>query len=130
MARDLSLRKAPIPNAKPRSAFWPTVFREAYARQMDPRDPRMSPIYADTSNYPANMLILTAERDSLALEAEELAEKAAADGGASRNVMIRRMKGCGHDFDKIDTDSACVQARDEAYGLAVNMLKKVAGESS
>ncbi|GIJ87112.1 hypothetical protein Asppvi_006015 [Aspergillus pseudoviridinutans] len=130
LARDPSMRKAPAPNAKPRSAFWTRIFREAYIGNMDPRDPRISPAYADTSKYPANMLVVTAELDSSALEAEDLAKKAEAEGVASgRNVVIRRMKECGHAFDKKNKDEACVQARDETYGLAVDMLKKVAGES-
>jgi hypothetical protein len=40
------------------------------------------------------------------------------------------MEECGHAFDKKKTDRTCVQARDEAYGLVVDMLRKVAGESS
>jgi acetyl esterase/lipase len=98
---------------------------------MDPRDPRISPAYADASKYPANMLVVTAELDSSALAAEDLAKKAETEGLASgRNVILRRMEECGHAFDKKKTDRTCVQARDEAYGLVVDMLRKVAGESS
>jgi acetyl esterase/lipase len=99
--------------------------------KMDPRDPRISPAFADTSNYPANMLVVTGELDSSALESEELAEKAKTEGAVSgRNVIIRRMKGCGHGFDKKNTDEACVSAKDETYGLAVDILKKIVAESS
>ncbi|RLL95893.1 hypothetical protein CFD26_105654 [Aspergillus turcosus] len=130
LARDPSMRKPPAPNAKPRSAFWTRVFREAYIGDMDPRDPRISPAYADTTRFPGNMLVVTAELDSSALEAEDLAKKAEAEGIASgRNVVLRRMKECGHAFDKKMTDRRCVQARDEAYGLVVDVLKRVAGES-
>jgi acetyl esterase/lipase len=131
LARDPSMRKAPARNAKPRSAFWTRIFREAYIGDMDPRDPRISPAYADASKYPANMLVVTAELDSSALAAEDLAKKAETEGLASgRNVILRRMEECGHAFDKKKTDRTCVQARDEAYGLVVDMLRKVAGESS
>ncbi|KAF4237391.1 hypothetical protein CNMCM8980_005546 [Aspergillus fumigatiaffinis] len=131
LARDPSTRTAPAPNAKPRSAFWTRIFREAYIGDMDPRDPRISPAYADASKYPANMLVVTAELDSSALEAEDFAKKAETEGLASgRNVILRRMEECGHAFDKKKTDRTCVQARDEAYGLVVDMLRKVAGESS
>ena len=76
------------------------------------------------------MLVVTGELDSSALEAEELAEISKTEGVASgRNVILCRMKGCGHGFDKKNTDKACVRARDEVYGLAVDMLKKVAGEN-
>lgn len=129
LARDPGLRKAPVPG-KERSPFWTRIFRESYIRDMDPRDPRISPAYADTSNYPANMLVVTGELDTSALEAEELAEKAKTEGQASgRNVVLRRMKGCGHGFDKRNKDKFLVQARDETYGLAVDMLKKAASES-
>ncbi|EAW17216.1 putative carboxylesterase [Aspergillus fischeri NRRL 181] len=101
-----------------------------YEGTMDLRDPRISPAYADASKYPANMLVITAELDSSALEAEDLAKKAETEGTASgRNVVLRRIRECGHAFDKKNTDEACVQARDEAYGLAVDMLRKVASES-
>ncbi|KIX00566.1 uncharacterized protein Z518_09631 [Rhinocladiella mackenziei CBS 650.93] len=130
LARDPSLRKAPAPNAKPRSPVWTRIFRDSYIGEMDPRDPRISPAYADTSNYPTNMLVITGELDSSALEAEELAGKAKTEGATSgRNVILRRMTGCVHGFDKKNTDKVCVRARDEAYGLATDMLKMVAGES-
>lgn len=132
LAADPSLRKAPAPHAKPRSTFSTRIFRESYIGAMDPRDPRISPAYADTSNYPANMLVVTGELDTSALEAEQLADRAKTEGQATsgRNVVIRRMKGCGHAFDKKNNDKVLVQARDEAYGLAVDMLKKAASEST
>jgi hypothetical protein len=73
---------------------------------------------------------VTGELDSSALESEALAEKAKIEGAASgRNVDIRRMKECGHGFDKKDKDEVCVSARDETYGLAVDILKKIVGQS-
>ncbi|KAJ5811888.1 carboxylesterase [Penicillium riverlandense] len=129
--QDPSLRKAPLSGGKARSQFWTRIFRESYIRGMDPRDPRISPAFADTSNFPSNMLFVTAEMDASALESEELAERAKSEGHADgRDVIIRRMKGCGHGFDKKLTGDALVQARDEAYELAVNMLKNVKRESS
>jgi acetyl esterase/lipase len=124
LAVDPGLRKAPVPGVKPRSPFPTRIFREAYVRDMDPRDPRISPAYADTFNYPANILVVTGERDSSAPEAEEFAEKVRnTSQTGSRNVLLRRMKGCGHAFDKNRKDEVLVQARDEAYGLAVDLLK-------
>ena len=77
------------------------------------------------------MLVVTGELDTSALEAEELADRAKTEGQASgRNVVIRRIKGCGHAFDKKNKDKVLVQARDEAYGLAVDMLKKATSEST
>lgn len=130
LAADPKLRKAPAPDAMPRSTFLTRIFREAYIGDMNPQDPRISPIFADTTNYPANMLVLTGEQDTSALEAEALAERAKREGQTSgRNVVIRRMKGCGHAFDKKSKVSALVQARDEAYGLAVDMLRTAASHS-
>lgn len=129
--QDPSLRKAPVPGGKRGSLFFTRIFRESYIRDMDPRDPRISPAFADTSNFPNNMLVVTAELDTSALEAEELAKKAKTEGHADgREVIIRRMKGCGHAFDKKITDEVLFEPRDEAYGLAVDMLKKVKGESA
>jgi acetyl esterase/lipase len=129
LAKDPDLRKPPAPGAKPRSTFWTKIFRDAYIGDKDPEDPRISPAYADTTNYPANMLVVTGELDSSALESEELAEKAKTKGAASgRNVVIRRMKECGHGFDKNNKKDVCVRARDETYGLAVDILKKIVGD--
>ncbi|KAH8803505.1 putative carboxylesterase [Xylogone sp. PMI_703] len=130
LASDPSLRKSPAAGAKPRSTFWTKIFRRAYIGDMDPRDPRISPAYADVSSYPADMLIVTGELDSSALEAEELAEKAKVEGQADgRNVVIKRMEGCGHAFDKRAKDEYLVKAKDEAYKLATDMLEKIAKES-
>lgn len=131
LARDPSLRKPPAPGAKPRKGLFLTrMFREGYIGEMDPRDPRISPAYADTSNYPANIIVVTGELDSSALESEELAERAKVEGQASgRNVVIRRMKGCGHAFDKRPKNKDLVKAKDEAYELVTDMLKRVASES-
>lgn len=124
--RDPSLRRAPVPGGKDRSPFWTKIFRESYLRGMDPRDPRISPAFADTSNLPAKMLVVTGELDQSAVEAEELAERAKNEGHATgREVTIRRMKGCGHAFDKKVTGEISVAAKNETYGLAVEMLKKI-----
>lgn len=131
LSQDPSLRKAPVPGGKDRSPFWTRIFRESYIRGMDPRDPRISPAFADTSQFPANMLFVTGELDASAVEAEELAERAKNDGHADgREVIIRRMKGCGHAFDKKLTGEIVVLARKEAYELVASMLRKVSKSAS
>lgn len=123
--QDPSSRKAPASGGKDRSPFWTRIFRESYIRGMDPRDPRISPAFADTSNFPASMLFVTGELDASAVEAEELAERAKNEGHTDgREVIIRRMKGCGHAFDKKLTGEILVSARNEAYELAAKILKK------
>lgn len=123
-AQDPSLRKAPVQveGGKQPPAFLSNLFRNAYFGNADPRDPRISPIHADVSAYPKHMVMVTAEMDGFALEAEALAERASGEG--NRNVVIRRMKHVGHNFDKQASD-ACQQAREESYGLAVQTLRAV-----
>lgn len=126
--QDPSLRKAPVPGGKDRSPFWTRIFRESYIRGMDARDPRISPAFADTDNFPASMLFVTGELDVSAVEAEELAMRAKDEGHATgREVIIRRMKGCGHAFDKKLTAEIAVSAKNETYELAAGILKKVLG---
>ena len=125
LATDPDLRRAPAANAKPRPTYWTKVFRQAYVGQMDARDPRISPAYADTANYPSDMLVVTGELDSSAIEAETLAEKIKNEDLAGQtHVDIRRMAGCGHDFDKKKGETE-TRARDEVYGLLINMLKRI-----
>lgn len=125
LSQDPALRKAPVPGGKDRSPFWTRIFRESYIRGMDPRDPRISPAFADTANFPDHMLFVTGELDVSAVEAEELAMRAKKDGHTTgREVIIRRMKGCGHAFDKKLTGDIAVSAKSEAYKLAAEMLKK------
>ncbi|KAI8629840.1 putative carboxylesterase [Xylariaceae sp. FL1651] len=124
MAKDPSERKAPVEGPKGGRApfFWTRLFREGYLRGMDPRDPRISPLYADTTDYPKDTLIVTAEHDVSALEAEQFAMKAQKHAqAAGRRVILKRMQGCGHNFDKSKKNA---QMRDEAYQLAVDMLLK------
>ncbi|KAL2845304.1 Alpha/Beta hydrolase protein [Aspergillus pseudoustus] len=127
LSTDPSLRKAPTTTAggkeKKRSPFWTRIFRESYIRDMDARDPRISPAFADPAVFPRNVLVVTGELDASALEAEELAGRIKIDG--EREVLLRRMTGCGHAFDKKLTGDVVVEARKEAYGLAAQVLNKV-----
>jgi len=123
LVKDPAERKAPVEapkGADKRSPlFWTRLFREAYLRDLDPMDPRISPLFADTAKYPRDVLIITAEYDVSALEAEEFAEKLKATA-SGRNVLLRRMRECGHNFDKSKKNA---QARDEAYNLVIDLLK-------
>ncbi|KAH8159442.1 hypothetical protein CIB48_g8803 [Xylaria polymorpha] len=124
MVKDPSERKAPVQGGKSGRAplFWTRLFRQGYLGDMDPRDPRISPLYADTVNYPRHVLIITAEYDASALEAEEFAKGVEANAQATgRQVILRRMPGCGHNFDKSEKYPA---ARAEAYGLVIDFLTR------
>ncbi|KAN0116878.1 putative carboxylesterase [Hyaloscypha variabilis] len=125
MAGDPSERKAPVPG-KARRAFWTKLFREAYIRDKDPRDPRISPAFADTTNFPKEILIFTADHDVSATGMEALAEKIKTEGKAGgRNVAVRRMENCDHGFDKLKKHEHQMEAGREAYAQAADLLKRL-----
>jgi acetyl esterase/lipase len=128
MAGDPGERKAPVPG-KERGSFWTKVFREAYIREKDARDPRISPSFADTTNFPQEMLIYTADRDVSATDMEALAERLKTEGHASgRNVVVRRMEDCDHGFDKNKKHEHQMEAGREAYVQVVGLLKSLESE--
>jgi len=100
------------------------AFRTSYMPAgVDPADPRLSVLMADPSNFPDHMLIITAEKDRLAPEAEELAEKLK---GAGKQVLLKRFDGVAHGWDKTkDEQSNDAKVRDEAYALVVKFLSDV-----
>lgn len=60
-----------------------------------------------------------------------MAERVKADGQASsREVTIRRMKGCRHALNKKLTGDILVSARNETYELAPSILNKCQGVST
>ncbi|KAK5627388.1 hypothetical protein RRF57_003103 [Xylaria bambusicola] len=122
MANDPGERKAPVkgPDRGRAPLFWTRLFREGYLGDMDRRDPRISPLYADKMNLPRNVLIFTAEYDVSALEAEQFAKKAEEDARSSNSrVELRRMRECGHGFDKTKRN---VAVRIEAYNAVAELL--------
>ncbi|KAH8647774.1 putative carboxylesterase [Xylariales sp. PMI_506] len=122
MAGDPSQRKAPVPG-RARSAFWTKIFREAYIRDKDARDPRISPFYAETTNFPSEMLIFTADHDVSATDMENMAERIKSEGQASgRSVVVRRMEDCDHGFDRLKKHENQMQAGREAYAQVIDFL--------
>jgi acetyl esterase/lipase len=129
MAGDPAERKAPVPGRERRS-FWTKVFREAYIRGKDSRDPRISPVYADTTNFPQEMLIFTADHDVSATDMEALAKRIKTEGHAGgRNLVVRRMEDCDHGFDKNKKRGNQMEAGREAYAQVVDFLKRLESES-
>ncbi|PMD11991.1 putative carboxylesterase [Hyaloscypha hepaticicola] len=129
MAGDPGERKAPVPG-RARRSFWTKIFREAYIRGKDARDPRISPVFADTTNYPQEMLIFTADHDVSATDMEALAERIKTEGQAGgRNVVVRRMEDCDHGFDKNKKRENQMEAGREAYAQVVDLLKNLESES-
>ncbi|KAF2415686.1 putative carboxylesterase [Tothia fuscella] len=128
MAGDPSTRKAPVPGRE-RASFWTKIFREAYICDKDPRDPRISPVFAESTNFPQDMLFFTADHDVSALEMEALAERIGEEGRVSgRNVLFRRMEGCDHGFDKNEKKEKQWRAGEEAYAQVVEFLKNLGSE--
>ncbi|RAL12192.1 putative esterase/lipase [Aspergillus homomorphus CBS 101889] len=89
----------------------------------DKRDPRISPFYASTDRFPKRVMIVSASRDSLAVEAETLARKIAKEPGIDREVVQARMQGCEHGFDKRAIPGTIQwDAREKTYAMAAAML--------
>jgi acetyl esterase/lipase len=98
-----------------------SVFNECYFGDQDPKQPLLSPAFIDAAKFPDNILIITCGQDPLAFEGEELAEKLK-DG--KRHVVSQRIPGVGHAWDKqVEAGSVAEKKRDEAYALAIEMLK-------
>lgn len=100
------------------------LFNACYLRlNSDNADPRVSPALGPVENYPENSLFVTCGRDSLCLETEGLAKRVEERHGDG--VVLRRMDKCGHAWDKtVRPGSHQERKRDEAYGLAIDMLIK------
>ncbi|KAI5195863.1 putative esterase/lipase [Aureobasidium subglaciale] len=100
------------------------LFDASYLRlDPDKADPRVSPALGPVEKYPENSLFITCGRDSLCLETERLAKRVEEKHGES--VVLRRMEKCGHAWDKRVAPGSHQEAkRDEAYGLAIEMLMK------
>ncbi|EPQ31900.1 uncharacterized protein PFL1_00099 [Pseudozyma flocculosa PF-1] len=106
----------------------------------DRKDPNISPLYAAPSSFPPSVTIINCERDSLAREAAQLAErlhKACTGGDGDRDrdgdgdgdrydgdVTLWTAQGQGHNWDKMTKqDSEPAKMRDEAYRLAVRRIR-------
>lgn len=84
------------------------------------KDPRVSPVYADVGRFPRRVCFVTCEYDVLAREAEELAERIK----ERREVVVHRVKGCGHAFDKnCKPGSEREKVRDQVYDIVAEFLR-------
>lgn len=121
---NLSSKKAPDMSGSPILAFVLQLFKWCYLQsQVDPRDPRVSPLFAELRSFPARTISVTAARDSLALEAEVLAAKLQ-QHTSGRHVCLR-MDGCDHAWDKTAQDGTYgAEARDRAYNLVIGLLSE------
>ncbi|KAH9214780.1 Alpha/Beta hydrolase protein [Leptodontidium sp. 2 PMI_412] len=125
IAQDPYLKVAPDPTGNPIPASIAHIFNECYIpRGVDPRDPRISPAFLPPDQFPASMFIITCGRDSLAPEAEELAERLAKVPGIE--VVQKRMESCDHAWN-LNTKEGTPQddAKKEAYAMTVEFLRNL-----
>ncbi|KAJ5768105.1 hypothetical protein N7533_000688 [Penicillium manginii] len=115
---------APNPAGMPIPAPLARLFNTCYVHAgIDRRDPRISPRFAELERFPRRMLVITADCDTLAPEAEELATKLQQRQGW--HVVCERMESCNHGWDKhTRAGPPQLQAKERAYGLAIDLLKE------
>lgn len=114
-----------VPNPiKAHPPFMLHFFHDCFVPDKSMRaDPLVSPSRADPASFPSTVAILTCEGDTFAPEALELAEKL--DDG-KREVVVKNLEGVHHGFDKgAERGTKEWDRREEAYGLAVECLRKV-----
>ena len=124
-AVDPADRKTPDTSGKTLPPALSRLFDSCYMEPaVDRRNPLVSPSFAPVDAFPRNMLFITAAQDNLCFEAESLAARIeAADG--ERHVVRQRMERCGHGWDKAAQPGTFqVQAKDEAYALAIDILRR------
>ncbi|ODM14948.1 hypothetical protein SI65_09700 [Aspergillus cristatus] len=114
---------APESGGTPLPAWLLRFFKQCYVpSNVDAKDPRISPYFADPIRFPRNVLIVAAGYDSLALEAERLAARLGEN--ADRHVVYERMEKCDHAWDKIAREGTREwELKSRAYELAIEMLE-------
>ncbi|KAL4884779.1 Alpha/Beta hydrolase protein [Aspergillus karnatakaensis] len=121
LVTDPGLKTSPDPKGHPLPAPLARLFDSCYIpSSYDKRDPRISPLYAQSDRLPNRALIITAAGDSLAAEAERLAVRLREAG---REVVLQRMEGCDHGWNIAPKNAVQQEARDKAYDMVVAMLE-------
>lgn len=90
---------------------------------LDRKDPRISPVFAETSRFPRRALLICGDSDSLAYDSGVLANKLRQDPGIE--VQYHLVEGLDHAWDvapDLTPDSVAGQARDKVYQAAVDFL--------
>lgn len=122
---DLSIdpedRRPPNPKYSTPTAFQRFSSACYIPPSVDKTDPRLSPLYANPTLFPQDVVIITCDGDFLCLEGEELAHKL--DVG-SRSVVHTRVLDAGHGFDKTcKPGSREEKLRDEIYAMVAKTLR-------
>ncbi|KAK3689972.1 Alpha/Beta hydrolase protein [Podospora appendiculata] len=125
-ATDLTLpsaaRTVPRP-VNPLPSFMLDLFTDSYVPDPSQRtDPRASPAHVPEEEFAGVVVVVTADGDTLAPEAEALAKKLDVKG---RRVVLKEVKGVGHGFDKGGVEGGRERkAREGAYEVAVEELRR------
>ncbi|KAJ5582638.1 hypothetical protein N7535_001258 [Penicillium sp. DV-2018c] len=128
---DMSLKTPKKPQADPSNWIMRKIFppfshlcHKCLNRgQVDPKDPRLSPLLADPRTFPDNTLIITAAQDPFAIEAEKFSDMLNKTDG--KYSVCRRMENCAHGWDKEAAEGTLqCEAKMEAYELAAEMLRR------
>ncbi|KAI1754346.1 alpha/beta-hydrolase [Xylaria castorea] len=123
-------KKVPNPiNPPPQWIF--RLFNDCYAVNPDTwTDPAISPFFADPSDFPRTVALITCEGDTLRPEAQELAEKLIRNNEDEKTIISHVLEGVPHGFDKGAVDGSIEHIRrEEAYGLVEKVLKDTFGTS-
>ncbi|KAL4918617.1 Alpha/Beta hydrolase protein [Aspergillus aurantiobrunneus] len=118
-----SSKTPPNPTGHPLPGFLTRFFDKCYIPSSHNRkDPRISPWYASPERFPDRVMIITADGDNLAPEAEKMAVKIGKEAG--REVVCQRMDGCDHGWNLSPKNAVQEKAKDKAYDMAVTMLNE------
>jgi acetyl esterase/lipase len=115
-------KKAADGSAGTLPVFALNFFNECYVPLgTDAADARISVSNAALCNFPRNVLIASAGKDSLAAEADALAKRL--NTKSERTVVLRHYEEMGHAFDKDAKEGTLeLEKRDKVYGLAITFL--------
>ncbi|KAJ5777693.1 alpha/beta-hydrolase [Penicillium odoratum] len=122
LAEDPGEKRAPESSSKKIPAALSRYFHKCYIPSgVDPRDPMISPLFADPEVFPGRVLVITAAQDAFADEGEVLARRIG--DLPNRHVVVKRAEGCPHGWDKFAVEGTVFgDARDMAYKLAVDTM--------
>lgn len=125
LARPASSKVPPDQAGRPLPAWLTSTFDDCYAPSpIDRSDPLISPSFIPPSNFTKSMLFITCAYDTLATEAQELANSIAAQ--PDHKVTHVRYERCNHAWDKAVKLGHEQEAKTDAYDRAVALLREEA----
>ncbi|KAM0544002.1 hypothetical protein ACHAPJ_012027 [Fusarium lateritium] len=109
---------------RPMPVSFQHLITEGYLpRVEDRKSPRVSPMYAEASSFPAHVVLFPCSGDILSPEAEIFGQKLAQAGC---DVVVVKVEGAAHGFDKTTNPRLFKpEARDMTYSKVVQSLKDV-----